>query len=767
MGHGVSCAAIAVGGLICGALLMPRLASAEESDPIIVTAPGGGVDRDDALEINAGAISASGQPDVLASLTRSIAGITLQQSQGNPWQPNLVYRGFVASPLQGQAQGLAVYLDGGRFNQPFGDTVPFDLLPDAAVEKIHLFDSSAVYGLNALGGALAMTTRTGRSSPGGVASASGGQYGAYEAEGSGGFSSGRYSAFVAASVRRDGGWRRASQSTLYNGYADVGIDGEKAGVHVKLIGADTDLRGNGVAPVELLAVEYGAVFTVPDRARSRYWRASVHPWLALSEQSHIEASVYAQHLAQRTVNGDAADIEACEDAPHAGILCLESQIDGEAEEPLTDADGALIPDMGDDLYGVLNHGTARTRSAGILFQIVDNRPVMGRQNHLAIGFSHDRSRTSFYSSTALGFIDDDRAVNDLGVSIIQPSGSIAPVSLTATTRYTGLFLSDTLSLTRRLSVEMGLRYNDARIRLRDRIGTALNGHHHFRRLNPGIEVDYTLSDALTLRAGYAQSNRAPTPAELSCADEGAPCSLANFFVADPPLKQVVAKSWEWGASGGMASGGWHISWLLSGYRTTSTNDIQFVASSIRGRGYFRNVGTSRRQGMELTIDMIRGALAMRAGYAFTDARYVSAFTVSSPANPAADARGEIAVRRANHIPGIPRHSATFSADYAGRGWSIGGDVQLRSGQYHVGDEANLVGRTPGYAVVNMRGGFDIRPGLTLFGEVRNLFDKEHATFGTFMDVGEVPLAEAPDARDPRAYGPGAPRRWRIGMKSTF
>src|SRR3546814_6402178 len=80
--------------------------------------------------------------------------------------------------------------------------------------------------------------------------------------------------------------------------------------------------------------------------------------------------------------------------------------------------------------------------------------------------------------------------------------------------------------------------------MRDRIGTALNGDHRFRRLNPGLEFDYRLSQGLNLRVGYAQSNRAPTPAELSCADENAPCSLANFFIADPPLKQVVAKSWE-------------------------------------------------------------------------------------------------------------------------------------------------------------------------------------------------------------------------------
>lgn len=129
--------------------------------PIIVTAPGGAVDIDDALILTAADISRTGSPDILAALTRNFAGVTLQDAQNNPWQPNLVYRGFTASPLQGQSQGIAVYLDGARFNQPFGDTVQFDLLPQAAIRGVALLDKSAVYGLNALGGALTQETRRG------------------------------------------------------------------------------------------------------------------------------------------------------------------------------------------------------------------------------------------------------------------------------------------------------------------------------------------------------------------------------------------------------------------------------------------------------------------------------------------------------------------------------------------------------------------------------------------------------------------------------
>ncbi|AMK25941.1 TonB-dependent receptor [Sphingobium sp. TKS] len=734
-----------------------------ERQAIIVTAPGGAVDADDALRLTGADINRAGTPDLLGAITRSIAGVTLQDAQGNPWQPNLVYRGFTASPLQGQAQGLAVYLDGARFNQPFGDTVAFDLLPEAAIGSFTLFDSSAVYGLNALGGAMVVDTKTGLSDPGLEASLTGGRFGAREASVAGGFGKGDFSAFGAFQYRHEDGWRDHSPSTLYNGYADLGFDTATGGLHLKWVGADTDLTGNGVAPVELLAADRSAVFTWPDNAKARYGRVSLHPWVALSERTRIEGTLYAQRLKLRTVNGDAADIEGCGD----GLLCLET-VDGGEEALLKDAGGQAIADvLGGEGYGVLNRGRLDSRAMGALAQIIDERPVLGGSNHLAIGMSYDTSRSRFGASTLLGALTEDRSVEELGPVIVQRDGAIGPVGLVARASYWGVFAQDRLPLTERLSAEIGLRYNHAAIVMLDRIGTALNGDHRFERLNPGMEFDYTLSEGLSLRAGYAESNRAPTPAELSCADENAPCSLANFFVADPPLRQVVAKSWEAGASGQGRLGGFQLEWLLSAYRARNRDDIQYVASDIRGRAWFRNIGATRRQGVEFNLKAKRGGFSGGFSYAFTDATYRHELALSSPANPAADEAGVIFVRPGDRLPGIPRHSATLSLDYAGRGWSVGGDVIARSEQYLVGDEGNDQPRLRGYAVVNLRAGIDLVSGVTLFGELRNAFNRRYATFGTFSDVGEVAMEEAPNASDPRAYGPGAPRRWYAGVKAEF
>jgi outer membrane receptor protein involved in Fe transport len=209
---------------------------------------------------------------------------------------------------------------------------------------------------------------------------------------------------------------------------------------------------------------------------------------------------------------------------------------------------------------VINRGSTDSVAGGALVQLIDTRPLLGGTNRLVTGFSHDRSRTRFAASSELGALTDSRGIDGLGSIIDQADGAITPVAVVARTRNTALFVADTLPLGSRLSARLGLRWNEASVALDDQLGTAIEGQHHFRRLNPGVEVDYRLNSALSLRAGWSQANRAPTPAELACADPQAPCSLTNFFVGDPPLKQVVATSWQVGASGrlearGRSSGG--------------------------------------------------------------------------------------------------------------------------------------------------------------------------------------------------------------------
>lgn len=112
-------------------------------------------------------IDASGALDLSDFLNRRFTGVFVNETQGNPFQRDLNYRGYTASPLLGTPQGLSIYMDGVRLNQPFGDVVSWDLIPRQAIGSATLMPgSNPLFGLNTLGGALAIQTKDGRSSPG-------------------------------------------------------------------------------------------------------------------------------------------------------------------------------------------------------------------------------------------------------------------------------------------------------------------------------------------------------------------------------------------------------------------------------------------------------------------------------------------------------------------------------------------------------------------------------------------------------------------------
>lgn len=109
---------------------------------------------------------------------KNLPSVDISEAQGNPYQTDVNYRGFTASPLLGTPQGLSVFLDGVRVNEPFGDVVNWDLIPDAANDTIQLIPgSNPTYGLNTLGGALAIATKNGKTSPGGEAEVTAGSWG--------------------------------------------------------------------------------------------------------------------------------------------------------------------------------------------------------------------------------------------------------------------------------------------------------------------------------------------------------------------------------------------------------------------------------------------------------------------------------------------------------------------------------------------------------------------------------------------------------------
>jgi iron complex outermembrane recepter protein len=363
----------------------------------------------------------------------------------------------------------------------------------------------------------------------------------------------------------------------------------------------------------------------------------------------------------------------------------------------------------------------------------------------------------------------DRVFVGPGIVIDEAGGSIAPVRVATTNSYYGLFFTDTQELLSGLSLNVAGRFNAALIDLKDQTGNTLTGNHTYTRFNPGVGLTYKLAPGLSVYASYSEANRAPTPAELSCADPASPCSLANFFVGDPDLKQVVAHTVEAGLRGEIAPfPDAKLSWNAALFHTDLDDDILFVSSPIQGRAFFQNVGATRRQGVDVGLRFSTERLLAWIDYSYIDATFQSGFVEASPDNPAADANGNISVRPGNHVPGIPTNLLKLGASYkVTDAWTVGATGIAASGQYLFGDEANLTPKTPAYFVAKVNTSYQLTDQIQLFGFVQNAFNTRHYTFGTFSPTSSVFIAQAPGATNPRSYSVAAPIAGYAGLRVTF
>jgi len=259
---------------LCVACVTAQAQQADETIRVVGQTPlGAGVDIDsipaNVQSVDADILERQRPSDLAEFMQRNLGSVFINEAQSNPLQPDVQYRGFVGSPLLGLPQGLAVYQDGVRLNEPFGDTVSWALLPVAAIDGMQLMPgSNPLFGLNALGGALSIQTRDGFSSPGTVASLSGGSFGRSEFGFTTGAGTDDFAYFAAVEWLDEDGWRDSSPTESAQVFGKLGWRGVATDVDLSLALADTDLIGNGAAPVQLLDLDRSAVFTRPDRTRN-------------------------------------------------------------------------------------------------------------------------------------------------------------------------------------------------------------------------------------------------------------------------------------------------------------------------------------------------------------------------------------------------------------------------------------------------------------------------------------------------------------------
>jgi len=701
-------------------------------------------------------------PDAVRALNEEVPSVNLDSASGNPFQPTLLYHGYEASALQGTPEGIAVYVNGVRFNQAFGDTVDFDLLPDLAINEMNLEGSNPVFGLNALGGALSIQLKNGFSYQGGELELSGGSFATVNGEFQYGKQSGNTAVYVAASGLHQDGWRDLQSSGIRNFYGDIGWRGNTGEVHFNVLAAQSVLNGPGTSPVELLAADPAAQFTGPNQVSNNFVQASLSGNLQLGDDWSLQGVAYYNNFLQRVINGNAPDDTPCTDG--SGLLCSDSGYS-------STLGGATIPAfLGPSpfAYSELDDQTTNTNGYGVSIQATDTQDVFGFHNHLVGGFSFDGAQTEFTGESYIGAISPLTRVFIGPGTIIDEPGVNQPVRVAIDDGYYGVFFTDTFNVTDRLALTASGRFNAAAINLNDQTGGDLTGGHDYDRFNPAVGATYRLTPWLTVYGGYAEANRAPTPAELSCAGPQDSCSLANFFVGDPNLKQVVAHTIELGFRGATRAGGGRLSYDLDFYRSNLSDDIVFVNSVTLNRAYFTNVGQTRRQGIDASVQYKAPRWSAYLAYSLTDATYQSGFVESAGNNPDGDANGNITINPGDRLPGIPLNQVKLGASWhVTDKWTLGAVLIAQSGQYLFGDEANLTPQLPAFVTLNLDSSYQVTPRVQVFGSIDNVTDAQYYTYGTFSPTAAVYLAQAPNATNPRSYSLAAPIGAFAGVRIKF
>lgn len=673
-------------------------------------------------------------------LAKNLPSVDVSDAQGNPYQMNLNYRGFTASPLLGTPQGLSVFVDGVRVNEPFGDVVNWDLMPQGAIDQIQVIPgSNPTYGLNTLGGAIAITTKNGRTTPGGEASVTVGSWGRKTAQlEQGGTIGQNLDYYVSGNVTNDDGWADHNGSRVRQLFGKLRYTDADTTISLSVGGADNDLQGTQTIPRSFLDNPKQA-YTYPDQNLNSVGYLTLSGDHYFSDNVELSGNVYYRHYRNENVSSNVNDNF------------------GEVDD-----NGSLDTNQASNDKSVIT-----TDSYGASLQLTLLGKLGGMQNQFVAGMAADLANSHFVQSEQDAFFTDTRGT--IGIGGFAPQTDAG----TRNANY-GVYFNDTLSLTRQWSLTLAGRYNWSRAVIGDQSGTQplLDGNHTFSRFNPAIGVNWNPTPALTAYATYNEGMRSPTAIELACADPAAPCSLPNDFVADPALKPVISKTFEVGMRGNLGNA---THWSAAVYSTTLTDDIQFISSdgAASTLGYFQNVGKTRRQGLELAAHTQLGPLGVSTSYNYVDATYRSTWSENSSSNSSSDANGNITIKPGDHIPGIPANTVKLRLDYAVTSkWHIGTNVTWRGSIYAQGDEdnADVNGKIAGYVLVDLDTAYQVTKQLQVFASVTNLLDKRYASFGIlgvndFNGPGHT--FDAGNPTNEQFVGPGAPRGVWVGLRYAW
>ena len=744
--------------------------------------PGIGIEKNklpyEVQSVNSETVKASNNLNISEFMNENFNGVNINDIQGSPYQGDVTYRGSRASAILGAAQGLSVYMDGVRVNEPFGDVVNWDMLPEAAFDNVTLVPgSNPIYGLNTLGGALAFTTKSGLTTQGNELGLSLGSYGRAKIDLThGSKSSDGYHRFVAASAFSEKGWRDHSNGSLQNIFVKAGRTQNDTNWDMSFLYGNSKLVGNGLTP----STNYGedgesapvnglyersrsAVYSHPDESQNNTSLLTFNLQHILDEKTEIATTAYIRYGKQKRLGGDVEWVPD-EDANGNGILDVGEDLDG---------NGVLTTNPG-EAEGEIRRSSTSQSSFGIsvsMTKILD-------AHQITTGASLDQSRST-YGATAQEncTIDATRGVTSAGCDAAVDTAGVKGQSTAF-----GLFLSDTIKVSENTHLTVAGRYNQTKVQntITDyfdqadgeyEAGTVLPEEKFtYRKFNPSIGYSHNAGNGVSFFGNWSQSNRAPTVIELGCADAANPCQLPTGLQADPFLKQVVAQTIEAGFRWKNSS---NYNLAVSIYQTNNKDDILFLPSSTPGMGYFSNYDKTRYQGVDISANKSWGTVRVSSAYSYLKATYQAAGELLA-------GEREMTITPGMRLPGLPLNTLKLNMDWqATPQWNWGAGLQYSSSLVTQGNEDGQIGEDPddargdasikGYTLLNLKATYQVQKGLTFFGKINNATNKRYETYGMIgqNNFGIDGDSDPTNSTVAKFVAPGAPRTLFVGMRYQF
>jgi iron complex outermembrane receptor protein len=645
------------------------------------------------------------EPRLLADALASQPGISLYDDLGSPFKLNLSTRGFNVGPVVGLPPGVSVFLDGVRQNEPDAAEVNFDLLPMEHVQRVELLSGSgSLLGPNSLGGAVNLITRRGAGPLEGEAEVSGGSFGSYSGEASiGGLSGGGWDYYLAGGYENEDGWRQATGAENLNGFLNLGRRGPDRGFTLQAFGAESRAETAGSLPESIFDVDPRINFTTGDFEDLDQLQASLSGYSRLGSSSRGAFTAYVRRSTAERFNVNQAPDNNVRSLTHNRTIG--GNLDWRWTTPRPN--GSFSLRLGAD--GGANR---------VHIQLLEETPTVPSTSSLTTDVQSPSYDVAGY------------ALADLRIDQVTFSG--------------------------------GLRLDYIHIPFEDQLDPAADTTNTFSRLSPRAGLSFDIAPGASAYISVGQSFRAPAVLELACADEAAACPLPFALGDDPPLDPVVGTTFELG--GQLVRGPAILN--ASVYRTNVRDDISFIQSEAAVfEGFFDNIGTTRRQGIELSLQLIPSErLTLYANYAFTRATFrdpAEIFSIrADSAFDGAPLSGSNAVAEGDRLPLVPDHQVKFGGLFTSTmGLQIGLDGRFIGKQWLRGDEANETSPLGAYFVGNLRVGFS-RERWEVSAVASNLLNSHRPVFGTFNENRQTGVLE-------RFLTPLSARSFKLVVRRSF